>query len=228
MHNHRVRAQYTKVGDLRFISHLDLTRLIERGINRARVPIAYSEGFHPMPKIVYGPALALGINSKVELVDFSLTEPIIPEKFMEKMNQVLPAGCRVEKSQQLSLSAPPLAVINRAAYQVRIRVSPEINYATLSKLILDILEKETLLVLRQKKRRKREVDIRPYLLDLSVKNVDLKQVELSMLLAAGSDGATNPKEVLGLLNLDLTQPGILAERTGLFFEQEGQLFTLID
>lgn len=228
MHNHRVRAQYTKVGDLRFISHLDLTRLIERGINRARLPIAYSEGFHPMPKIVYGPALALGINSKVELVDFSLTEPIIPEKFMEKMNQVLPAGCRVEKAQQLSLSAPPLAVINRAAYQVRIRVSPEINYATLSKLILDILEKETLLVLRQKKRRKREVDIRPYLLDLSVKNVDLKQVELSMLLAAGSDGATNPKEVLGLLNLDLTQPGILAERTGLFFEQEGQLFTLID
>ena len=140
MHNHRVRAQYTKVGDLRFISHLDLTRLIERGINRARLPIAYSEGFHPMPKIVYGPALALGINSKVELVDFSLTEPIIPEKFMEKMNQVLPAGCRVEKAQQLSLSAPPLAVINRAAYQVRIRVSPEINYATLSKLILDILE----------------------------------------------------------------------------------------
>ena len=229
MHNHRVRVQYTKVGDLRFISHLDLTRVMERGLNRARLPMAYSEGFHPMPKIAYGPALALGISSRVELADFFLTQPVTPEDFVERMNQVLPAGCLVEKAQLWPISAPPLAaVINRAAYQVRVRVSSVVNSETLSKFILDILEKEAILVLRQKKRRQREVDIRPYLLDLSVRKVDPEQVGLTMLLAAGSEGATNPKEVLGLLNLDLTQPGILVERTGLFFEQKGHLFTLID
>jgi len=220
----RVRAQYTKVGDLRFISHLDLTRVMERAVNRAELPIAYSEGFHPMPKIAYGPALALGIISRVELVDFFFSTPLLPSEVQSRLNRVLPAECQVLRTAAVPTGQPALtALIDRASYLVRVdlQLVPEAN--TLPAKTGDILERDSIIVTRQKKGKTRRVEIRPYLLNLSA-NLDGPVAALEFSLRIGSDGATNPREVLGLFNLDLSTPGVLVERTELTTENGVKLF----
>lgn len=223
-----MRAQYTKLGDLRFTSHLDLTRVIERAVRRAQLPIAYSEGFHPKPKIAYGPALALGITSRVELADFQLARPTEAAVFQQKLNAVLPQGCQITKVAPVPENEPALTtLIDRAAY--RITVDPEVvpSASTLSKAVQDILEQETVIVQREKKGRRRRVDIRPYLIDLVVSQTGEGKVQVDALLQIGSAGATNPKEVLGLFGLELAQPGVAVERTGLYTCANNHLVELI-
>lgn len=220
----RVRAQYTKVGDLRFISHLDLTRVMERAVKRAQLPIAYSEGFHPMPKIAYGPALALGIISRVELVDFFFAAPVLPAEVQSRLNRVLPVECRIVRAAAVPIDQPALTtLIDRASYLVRADLQLVPAAKALPAQIGDILERESIVVEREKKGRTRRVEIRPHLLGLRAW-VDGPVAYLEFTLRVGSEGATNPREVLGLFNLDLTTPGLLVERTELATESEVELF----
>ena len=74
----RVRFRYSKAGKVRFCSHRDLARVWERALRRARLPVAYSEGFSPRPKLSFGLALSTGYESVAEYVDVELmtsTEP---------------------------------------------------------------------------------------------------------------------------------------------------------
>ena len=64
------------IGSLRFLSHLDVTRVLSRAFRRARIPTAYSRGFHPMPKMAFGPALPVGIASRAEFLDLETTLPL--------------------------------------------------------------------------------------------------------------------------------------------------------
>lgn len=226
--NYRVRTQYTKVGDLRFISHLDLTRVMERAVKRAGLPIAYSEGFHPMPKISYGPALALGITSRVELADFTLNQAVSPEELRTSLNRVLSPEAQILLAREVPVGEPALtSVINRASYRVSLTRDKITLVDTLSIKAQDILERESLVVKRVKKGKSREVEIRPFILDLAVSQVDEAASALDILIVIGSDGATNPREILSLFGLELAQAGVFVERTGLYQEKEGRLLSLI-
>lgn len=90
----RVRLTYTKGAEVRFISHLDLIRVIERAIRRADLPVVYSQGFNPRMKIRYGPALKVGQSSQNEALELTLERRISPEEIKNRLNSVLPAGVR--------------------------------------------------------------------------------------------------------------------------------------
>src|SRR5262249_38880294 len=65
----RYRARYHKTGRMRFLSHLELSRTVMRGLRRAGIPLAHTEGFHPMPRLAFASALAVGIESTGEYLD---------------------------------------------------------------------------------------------------------------------------------------------------------------
>ena len=90
----RYRARFAKEGRLRFLSHLDLVRAVVRTFRRAGIPLAYSQGYHPKPKIAFGPALPVGVASGDEYVDFETRESVEPEDFLRRMNASGPAGLR--------------------------------------------------------------------------------------------------------------------------------------
>lgn len=73
--NHKIRVKFTKTGRLKFISHLDLSRTMKNALLRAKIPIWYSEGFNPRPKIVFAMPLSVGVESICEYMDIRLTEP---------------------------------------------------------------------------------------------------------------------------------------------------------
>ena len=91
----RIRARVFKLGEARFLSHLEMITAFHRAAKRAHLPLLYSQGFHPLPKIRFEGALPLGIESLAELAEFELFEPIKTETFMEKLNGELPEGLGV-------------------------------------------------------------------------------------------------------------------------------------
>ncbi|MER6123586.1 TIGR03936 family radical SAM-associated protein [Streptomyces sp. NPDC001795] len=88
----RIRLRYTKRGRLRFTSHRDFQRAFERALRRAEVPMAYSAGFTPHPKVSYANAAPTGTGSEAEYLEIALTEARDPEKLRELLDESLPAG----------------------------------------------------------------------------------------------------------------------------------------
>ncbi|MDG9720889.1 TIGR03936 family radical SAM-associated protein [Streptomyces sp. DH24] len=91
----RIRLRYTKRGRLRFTSHRDFQRAFERALRRAEVPMAYSAGFTPHPKVSYANAAPTGTGSEAEYLEIALTEPRDPEKLRVLLDESLPAGLDV-------------------------------------------------------------------------------------------------------------------------------------
>jgi radical SAM-linked protein len=115
----RVRIHFTKTDDLRWISHRDLARLWERLLRRAGLKLAFSEGFHPKPKISFPSALALGIVALDEIVELDLVGPVDLEDARERIVAQLPSGM-----QMLNISQPPAgaskALVVAATYSVEL------------------------------------------------------------------------------------------------------------
>src|SRR5687768_14349639 len=88
----RIRLRYTKRGRLRFTSHRDFQRAFERALRRAEVPMAYSAGFTPHPKVSYANAAPTGTGSEAEYLEIALTEPRDPERLQGLLDESMPAG----------------------------------------------------------------------------------------------------------------------------------------
>ncbi|AJT67094.1 TIGR03936 family radical SAM-associated protein [Streptomyces chattanoogensis] len=91
----RIRLRYTKRGRLRFTSHRDFQRAFERALRRAEVPMAYSAGFTPHPKVSYANAAPTGTGSEAEYLEIALTEHREPARLRELLDESLPAGLDV-------------------------------------------------------------------------------------------------------------------------------------
>ncbi|MFK0018139.1 TIGR03936 family radical SAM-associated protein [Streptomyces sp. NPDC090798] len=88
----RIRLRYTKRGRLRFTSHRDFQRAFERALRRAEVPMAYSAGFTPHPKVSYANAAPTGTGSEAEYLEIALTQTRDPQKLRELLDESLPDG----------------------------------------------------------------------------------------------------------------------------------------
>lgn len=88
----RIRLQYAKRGRLRFASHRDFARAFERALRRAEIPMAYSAGFHPHPRISYVGAAPTGVGSEAEYVEIALARGCEPEQVRAAIDAVLPDG----------------------------------------------------------------------------------------------------------------------------------------
>ncbi|MFQ9093695.1 MAG: TIGR03936 family radical SAM-associated protein [Ruminococcus sp.] len=112
-----VRMRFKKTGRAKYISHLDLIRCLQRAVCRAKLPAAYSEGFHPHMQTSFATTLPLGFTGTGELMDLELSEPLPCETVMERLNAVLPEGIRILEAGKGQLAFKKLAYAN---YTVRI------------------------------------------------------------------------------------------------------------
>lgn len=91
----KLEARFCKIGDLKYISHLDIVRLFQRAIRRAGLPVSLSKGYTPHYRISFGNALKLGVESESEMAVFTMETLIEPEEFRNKINEKLPEGIKV-------------------------------------------------------------------------------------------------------------------------------------
>jgi len=222
----RVRLKWSKSEEVRFTSHLDVGRTLERTIRRSGIPIAYSAGFHPHQKVAFAPPLPLGFVSDGEYLDVQLTEPY-SSAILSSLNRDLPPGFEFLEGKPIFGKSDSLSsIINLACYEVRLDLSLE----EIEKSITSVLEKQNLWVKRvSKKQEVREVDIRRRIMKLEFE-AHGGEVTLKMDLGLGQRGYARPEEVLvhgfGLDEREVTS--LLFRRIGLFVLKDGEILSPMD
>jgi radical SAM-linked protein len=117
----RLRVWFGKLGDMALVSHLDLVRLFDRVVRRASLPVTYTGGFHPSPRIMIANALSLGATSQGEIVDFELTQVMDVQRFKEQLASQLPPEVPVYQVEAVELKAPAATqVLERAEYLITV------------------------------------------------------------------------------------------------------------
>ena len=191
----RYRIDFTRDRTIRFVGHLDLAKTFERILRRADLPVAHSQGFHPLPKMTFASALPVGCTSEAEVMDVVLTETLAPSDVMRRLAATLPAGIAIASIEQVPLNAPALqAELRWAEYLVTVHTSESRDQveARVRTFI------ESTLVMRE--RRGKSYDLRPLVLSLQIESVSELSAEIVMRLKAdASAGTGRPDEVLSAL-----------------------------
>src|SRR5690606_31263699 len=104
----RLRFRFSKFGPARYISHLDLARTLERALNRARLPVAYTQGFNRRPRLQFATALPLGFTSEAELGDVWLMEIVEPAAARAQMMSRMAPGILIHEVWEVPLEAPAM------------------------------------------------------------------------------------------------------------------------
>ncbi len=206
----RARITFTKQGALRYTGHLDLHRLWERAMRRAELPITYSLGFHPQPKMSLAAALPLGFASRGEVLDVRLNGEIPVEEIALRLKDNLPPDIQVTKVESVDERAPALQTqVLSATYEVHL--TEPIQESELKRKIEEIMMSESL----PRERRSKFYDLRPLIEMLSMVTEANGKVWLRMTLAAREGATGRPEEVLNVLGIEPEYTRV--ERTRLIF-----------
>jgi radical SAM family uncharacterized protein len=119
----RLRVRLGKLGELTYLGHLDVVRLLDRALRRAALPIAFTGGYHPSPRISPANALPLGATSSGEVVDFELTTPMDPAHFAQQLAAQLPPDMPVYGVTAVPMAAPSATkILDQAEYCLTLEV----------------------------------------------------------------------------------------------------------
>jgi radical SAM-linked protein len=162
MQGDKIRFRFAKAGDLRFVSHLDLMRCLERMLRRAAVPFKSTAGFHPTPRLVLALALPLGVAGSNEALELELTEPLDPADVLTRLRAVAPDGLTFHSAEAIEMKRS--AVPRRAEYR----------YAPPGGIPAEAADRAETLLTRDKvwvdrlRPKPRLLNVRPYLRDVRV------------------------------------------------------------
>lgn len=208
----RILITFSKLGALRYTGHLDLHKLWERAARRAELPLAYSQGFHPQPKMNIAAALPLGFSSRCEVLDMRLEHEISLDGLREKLQGTLPTGIQVTNVESIDERAPTLQTqVLSAEYEVSL-AGPSTSLRTdfepeVKRKIESVLAAESII----RTRRGKEYDLRPL-----IEGLDLMDGKIFMKLTAREGATGRPEEVLDVLGIEFEDTRI--ERTRLIFQ----------
>jgi radical SAM-linked protein len=204
----RVRIRFSKQGDLRWIGHRDLLRCMERWFRRASLPLGFSEGFHPKPRMMFPLALAVGIAADEEVMELELSEPLPADEVRQRLTRHALPGLEVRSVETL-----PEGAKKARARSVRYAAEmPADCLAGLPAQIEALLASSSLPIQRAAGRG--PVDLRPMVEELS-----LHDGVLQMRLAVGDGPSAGPREVLAALGVaDAERRGACLTRTAMEVE----------
>ena len=221
----RIRITFAKQGALRYTGHLDLHRLWERAARRAELPLAYSQGFHPQPKMNIAAALPLGFSSRCEVLDMRLEREIPLEGLRERLQGTLPTGIQVSSVETVDDKLPALQTqVASAEYEVTL--TEAVDGSELKRRIDSVMESESSI----RERRGKTYDLRPLIEELeilesggepSAQEFAPALQRIFMRLAAREGATGRPEEVLDLLGIAFE--GTRIERTRLIFNSLAQV-----
>ena len=202
----RVRITFSKTGALRYIGHLDLTTIWERAARHAGLPLAYTQGFHPQPKMAFASALPLGFSSRCEVMDMRLNEDMDLTSLSVQLQNAMPAGIGILKVGSVDEHEPPLQMqIVSAEYEVSL--TEAIDRSSLKRKIDEVESNPSL----PRERRGRSYDLRPL-----IEKLELTSENKILMRLSAREGATGrPEEVLHILGISSEHAHV--ERTNLIF-----------
>ncbi len=203
----RYRLAYTKNELMRYTSNLDVHKSWERTFRRAKLPVAYSQGYHPQPKIQLACPLPLGFLSEDEILDFELNENLGCDEILDLLLGKMPPGFEIKMINEILESQPSLQV-QTIATQYRIEFLEEQSYEKMQMQSRQIWDSTSI----NRERRGKKYDLRPLIEALSLAEEDHKPI-LLMTLAARESATGRPEEVLDELGIPLNKTRITRLKT---------------
>ena len=221
----RIIAAFQKNKEISYTSHLDVQRTLQRAFRRANLPLAYSKGFNPHPKLSFATALATGYTSDGEWFEVELDRPVEPQAFMERVNGALPDGMRMVSAFEADESIDTLSKLIRAArYELTVHFDGAVAQQDVRNALDSIMGSEPVIVDKKTKSGIKPTDIRPDILEASVKEESedkaIVAVVGSLTAAGGLRAETFVRALLDRLHLN---GYFTAHRISLGFEGSDRL-----
>lgn len=202
-----LRVKFTKEGYLKYISHLDMMRLFDRAFRRGNIPIRYSQGFNPQPKLSIANPLALGIESQEEFMDIELSERIPETDFIDIMNKELPEGIRIIDVKYVDDKRIVSSIVGWSYYEIKVKVNNMEDLDSLQYSIDRWLRNTEILLERTRYKKGKEIkdikNIRPLIGNVTIDRNDenLKKdngyvLRLYCLLKSNDSGNLKPTDFL--------------------------------
>jgi radical SAM family uncharacterized protein/radical SAM-linked protein len=205
----KYRCTFSKNGPARFLSHLELSRCMARALRRAHLPLKYSQGYHPLPRISFHNALPVGIESLEEVFDLELTSSIPAASITETINPLLPQGLIMISVEEFILKKFPIVATMQTRYRVLFPSLDAVSFPSPDSVkysIADFFSQQVFFVKTFKREAVVEVNVRPL-----VRHIDLKpdgSLEIVIHHAAGK--IPRLTDILGdILHLGESQRTIL-------------------
>lgn len=215
-----LRIKFKKIGKLQYISHLDLVRTMHKIIIRAKLPVWYTEGFNPKPKMVFAAPLSIGTESFSEFMDVRLNEHIDTEEVMHALNANM-----TDEMQVTEAYYPESKFTDMRWLSYTILINTDNADKTLAEACDNVLNSEKIEVLKNTKSGENVVDIKP-LIRFASAVFDGEKIRISAVLSSDPSTFLNPeyvikalREKVGILsNSDCTKEGYSIVRECAYFE----------
>jgi radical SAM-linked protein len=192
----RLLITFGKAGSLKYTSNLDIAKVWERLLRRAKLPLLYTQGFNTRPRLQLASPLPLGITSQCELVDIALKEEIALDGIRERLLEVSPPGLEIYSVETLDVRHPTLQSLVRSG-EYRIYFDDSLSSSHLQDCVDTLLARDSLIKVEQRKKRKQVMDLRPLIYDLQIDESGC----LLAHVAVGDQGNLRPDDLLAALEL---------------------------
>lgn len=193
----RMRICFEKTGDMLYISLLDLQSFLQRALRRAQIPVSFSLGFNPHPKIEYAPAVGLFVPSKGEYADITLQQDMTPEEFKTRLQAQFPKDLHLITVQALEEDAKPLAKAIKGAWFI---FETQANGLTQEQLCSCLENKELPIQKKNKKGAMVTKNMADYILQSKVQSNGDGHFTLAVLFSQEPNRIINPQLLIEALN----------------------------
>ncbi len=235
----RIRVRYAKLGRLVALSHLETMHAILRAIRRAGLRVAYSQGFHPKPRVSFGPALPVGVESRSEHLDLDLVGPAEAAEVASRLGPELPAGLRILQAEAIPPGAPSISEAMRAAHYRAEFPADAWTDEALTRRVAAFHAAERAVVTRAPPPKGRRQGHQQKVATSRTREIDLKEIVthlaadgrlgVAFSLRTDPSGSAKPAEALAAIFGDgVTPPGVKVLKEGVSFarteraQSEGQ------
>ena len=209
---HIYRVKYTKGDSVKYISHLDFLRSVNRSFKRGRIPVKYSNGFNPHVLLNIALPCPVGVSSICELLDIELYEKMEPKEIKERLSKSLPAGIEAldvwEKNE-----SPDFFEISSALYKVDFASEKEID-------IQKFIDEPLIMIDKKSKRGMKEVNIKDLVRNMKFEAKGEKEYSLDIVIDAGAKSNLKPELLLNAMAkyFEAEFKDIMTERKEIYFD----------
>lgn len=208
----KYRIQFTKYGDMQYVSHLDMIRLFTRMFHRAELPIVYSNGFNPHPKMSVLLPLSVGFESACEYLDAEFDDSVSMLDCLKRLKAAAPLGMEIVQICMLNETSRKPKEVRYASYDITTDIP--VN----DELLDAFLELDTIEVIKKTKRSEGLSDIRPDIMDIR----KINDQSFSAIISAGSEANLKPDLLIEAMKqyipgfspqwISIKRTGILTQR----------------
>lgn len=213
-----------KMGNTKYISHLDTMRTLHRAIRRAGLPLSYSKGFNPHPSISFASPLSVGIESFAEYIDIEFDSILDNNEILEKINLNMPIGLEVLKVIPINKKMPTcMAATYASRYEIRLKCSQSNK---IEEAVSNIINAKEIIKIKKTKSGEKSINIREMIFDLNIKNIEENHFTLECVILTSNSGSLSPEVIADVFKESVAFGVPIIKRTEMYTKVKNDLVPL--